>query len=97
MRQNLRETLVILNQDDRTVAVTVDAAVAVERLASIEHLPEGTGLRADGLVLRSGRLSGGTQPVLVLECDRLIAAAGPVRAPRSSAPRQALTAPLPPT
>lgn len=86
IRENQRETLVILAQGQRTIGVTADAALAVEKLGSIEELPAGAGLRVDGLVTRSGRRGVSPKPVLIVETERLFAATAE-RAPRASTPR----------
>jgi chemotaxis signal transduction protein len=83
VRQSRRQTVLILNVQDRSVAVAVDSAIAVEKL-QVEDLPAGPTDTHGGLVRRLGKRAKTSDLVLVLEPDRILDAkpAAPAASPR---------------
>ena len=71
VRERRRELVAVLMVGDRVIGVTIDAAVAVERMP-VERLPGGMALDGDGLVKRVGRRGKTAQVVPIIETERIL-------------------------
>ena len=70
--RNSRELALVLQGAHGSLAATVDAAVAVERLTAVENLPPGTQFPVGSPVTSLGRIAGKQELVLILDVDRLL-------------------------
>ena len=71
VRCSRRETVAVLTLSNRWVAVTVDLAVAVERL-TVEELPAATRTGSDGMIRNLGKRSRDQGIALIVEPDRIL-------------------------
>jgi len=71
IRSSRRETVAILTASNRSIAVTVDLAVAVERLV-IEDLPAATLTGSNGMIRRMGKRSKDQGIALIVEPDCIL-------------------------
>jgi purine-binding chemotaxis protein CheW len=75
VRSSRRETVAILTASSRSLAVTVDLAVAVERL-TIEELPASARTGSDRMIQRLGRRPRDQGIALIVEPDEILGLAG---------------------
>ena len=71
VRESRRELVAVLMAGDRAIGVTVDAAIAVERMPT-ESLPGGMALDGDSLVKRVGRRGKTAEVVPIIETDLIL-------------------------
>lgn len=74
VREVRRETAVVLAVSGRTFAVSVDAAVSIEKLVpgSVAPLPAGALCGPQGVVQRVGQRGKHPQPIMLIEADRIL-------------------------
>lgn len=73
LRDTLREIIIVLNNGQRTLGVTVDAIESVEYLkeGTIDEMPGLTSQLKDGLVTRTGKTARGEKIVLLVDVNQL--------------------------
>jgi purine-binding chemotaxis protein CheW len=74
VRESERETAVVINAGGKTISVSVDLALSIEKFApdSVEALPPAVAVSRDGVVRRGGKLNKTGEVVLIIETDRLL-------------------------
>jgi len=71
VRSSRRETVAILTSSDRSIAITVDLALAVERL-DIEELPVSARAGSDRMIQRLGKRARDQGIALIVEPDHIL-------------------------
>ncbi len=73
LRETLREIIIVLNNGQRTIGVTVDSIESVEHLkeGTIDEIPGFSTLLKDGLVTRTGKTARGEKIVLLMNVDEV--------------------------
>jgi chemotaxis signal transduction protein len=74
VRESERETAVVINAGGRTISVSVDLALSIEKFApdSVQPLPPAVAVSRDGVVRRGGKLNKTGEVILIIETDRLL-------------------------
>ena len=73
LRETLREIIIVLNNGERTVGVTVDTIESVEYLkeGTIDEIPGLSSQLKDGLVTHTGKTARGEKIVLLMNVDEI--------------------------
>ncbi|MBZ5594182.1 MAG: chemotaxis protein CheW [Acidobacteriia bacterium] len=74
VREGNREIALVVEAAGRNFAVSVDAALSVEKLSagSVEELQHGAGVKQDGIVRRFGKRAKGGEVILIIETAHLM-------------------------